>query len=190
MTERTLQRHFATHHEVVARTLQSLGDEIVRSAEALSRACFTSHKVLAFGNGGSAAQASHLVGELLGRYQQTRRPIAAICLTAETSVLSGVSNDFGFESVFERQLEALTQPGDVAIGFSTSGRSTNVLRGMAMAERKGALTIALTGSAGLLGGQAQHILAVPNASTAHIQEVHLMIIHIWCQLLDDGLESC
>jgi len=188
MIESSLQSHFATHQEIVSRTLTALGDAIIGSAVVLSRACVSQHKVIAFGNGGSAAQASHLVGELLGRYQHTRRPIAAICLTSEPSVFSGVSNDFGFASVFERQVEALAQPGDVAIGFSTSGRSANVLRGMAMAERKGAHTIALTGSSGLSDTHPQHTLAVPSASTAHIQEVHLMIVHFWCQLLDCDLE--
>ena len=98
-------------------------------------------------------------------------------------MLTCIANDFGFEALFERQAEALAQRGDIAIGFSTSGKSPNVVAGFKAARRQGAVTIALTGAAGL-AGEADHVLAVPSASTAHIQEVHLMILHLWCELLE------
>jgi D-sedoheptulose 7-phosphate isomerase len=142
-------------------------------------------KLIAFGNGGSASQASHLVGELVGRFSKApRRPLPAIALAADSGVVTCIGNDFGYDSLFWRQMEALAQPGDVAIGFTTSGESENVLRGLSMAGNKGALTVALTGEAGLAQDVAKHILKVPSISTACIQEVHLMILHMWCMAID------
>lgn len=179
----SIQEHFRQHQEVVVQTLEALHDDIFESAEVLAQALFKGHKVLAFGNGGSASQVSHLAGELTGRFARTRRPLPAIALSSDPGVVTCIANDFGFAAIFERQIEALVRPGDIAVGFTTTGKSENVLRGLAMAKMKGAVAMALTGAAGL-AGEATHVLRVPSFSTAHIQELHLMILHIWCHLID------
>ena len=110
--------------------------------------------------------------------------LAAVALASDASVTTCIANDFDFASIFERQVEALAQPGDLAVAFTTSGKSPNVLRALAAAEGNGAVTLALTGAAGLDGGCARHTLAVPSTSTAHIQEMHLVILHIWCEIVE------
>ena len=178
-----LQEHFKQHQQVVVQALDTLHDDILATGTVLVQALLKGQKVLALGNGGSASQASHLAGELVGRYARTRKPLPALCLSSDPGVVTCIGNDFDFATIFERQIEALAMPGDVVIGFTTSGKSPNVLRALAMAETKGAHAIALTGAAGL-SGEARHVLRVPSSSTAHIQELHLMILHIWCHLID------
>ena len=183
---RVIIDHFENHRQTIERSLPALKDAIHKTGAIIIDALKAGRKVLVFGNGGSASQASHLAGELIGRYSRTRKPYPAVALVGDSGVLTCIANDFGYEALFERQVEALAQAGDVAIGFSTSGKSPNVLAGLRAARRQGAVTIALAGSAGL-AGEADHVLAVPSATTAHIQEVHLMILHLWCELLE--LES-
>jgi D-sedoheptulose 7-phosphate isomerase len=178
--------HFENHRQTIEQSLPALKALIHTTGATLIEALKAGRKVLVFGNGGSASQASHLAGELIGRYSRTRKPYPAVALVGDSGVLTCIANDFGYEALFERQIEALAVKGDVAIGFSTSGKSPNVLAGLAAARKRGAVTIALTGAAGL-AGEADHVLAVPSAVTAHIQEVHLMILHLWCELLE--LES-
>jgi D-sedoheptulose 7-phosphate isomerase len=177
-------KHCNEHLEVVKDSFELLRPQILRTADLIVQALASRRKVIAFGNGGSATQASHLVGELVGRFRKTRRPLPAIALGADTSVVTCIGNDFGFESLYERQIEALAQPGDIAIGFTTSGKSQNVRRGLSEAAKKDAISIALTGATGLEGGNAQHILQVPSSSTACIQEAHLLILHMWCFCID------
>jgi D-sedoheptulose 7-phosphate isomerase len=181
---RVIADHFDNHRQTTDLALPALQEPIRLTAGVIIDALQKGHKVLVFGNGGSASQASHLAGELIGRYSRTRQPYPAIALVGDPGVLTCIANDFGYEALFERQVEGLARDGDVAIGFSTSGKSPNVLRGLAAARRLGAITIALTGAAGLASGEADHVLAVPSRITAHIQEVHLMILHLWCELLD------
>jgi D-sedoheptulose 7-phosphate isomerase len=164
-----------------------LHDEIVATAGLFVTALGSGHKVVAFGNGGSATQASHFAGELLGRYNKNRRPLPAIALTCDPGVVTCISNDFGYASLFERQIAALVEAGDVAVGFTTSGTSENVLRGLAMARARKAHTITLTGATGLGRDGSEFVVAVPSTSTAHIQEVHLVLIHIWCEFIDQKL---
>jgi D-sedoheptulose 7-phosphate isomerase len=183
---RVIGDHFENHRQAAERSLPALKDQILNTGVVIIDALKAGRKVLVFGNGGSASQASHLAGELIGRYLHNRKPYPAIALTGDTGVLTCIANDFGYPALFERQVEALGQPGDIAIGFTTSGKSPNVIAGLAAARRQRAVTIALTGAAGL-AGEADHVLAVPCATTAHIQEVHLMILHLWCELLE--LES-
>ena len=183
---RVIIDHFENHRQTIERSLPALKDAIHKTGAIIIDALKAGRKVLVFGNGGSASQASHLAGELIGRYSRTRKPYPAVALVGDSGVLTCIANDFGYEALFERQVEALAQAGDVAIGFSTSGKSPNVLAGLRAARRQGAVTIALAGSTGL-AGEADHVLAVPSATTAHIQEVHLMILHLWCELLE--LES-
>ena len=182
-----IAEHFASHQRVVEECYARLVGEAEEVGRALVKALGAGGKVLAFGNGGSAAQASHLVGELLGRFKESRQPYPAIALAGDMGAVTCIANDFGYEALFERQARALAQAGDVAIGMTTSGRSENVRRGLEAARERGATTIAVTGAAGLVGGAADHILAVPSDVTAHIQEVHLMLLHVWCTYIDHCL---
>jgi len=176
--------HFAENIRTVQASATALADEADRAGKALVAAVLGGRKILCFGNGGSATQASHMAGELIGRFKETRRPYAALALGGDPGSVTCIANDFGYGALFERQLEGLAATGDVAIGLSTSGSSENVVRGLVMARSKGAITIAMTGENGLFGGAADYILAVPSSVTAHIQEVHLMLLHAWCVEID------
>jgi D-sedoheptulose 7-phosphate isomerase len=182
-----IAEHFAAHRIVVERSAEQLQEQAEQVARVLVRALEEGRKVIAFGNGGSAAQASHLVGELLGRFAMTRQPFPAIALASDAGTVTCITNDFSYDVLFERQVQALAQRGDVAFGFTTSGRSENVRRGLAMARQRGAVTVAVTGAAGLVGGTADYVLAVPSDVTAHVQEVHLMLLHVWCIYIDEKL---
>ena len=147
-------------------------------------------QVLAFGNGGSAADAQHFVAELVGRFERTRRGWPAVALTVDTSVLTAVGNDFGFDAVFARQVEALGRPGDLAVGITTSGRSPNVVRGLEAAKARGLRTIALTGGDGGAAGRLAEVhVNVPETVTARVQEAHITVLHLWCALVDREVEG-
>jgi D-sedoheptulose 7-phosphate isomerase len=182
-----IAEHFASHQRVIEQCYASLLGQAEEVARALADALRDGRKVIAFGNGGSATQASHLVGELLGRFNVTRQPFPAVTLSSDPGTVTCIANDFGYDALFERQALALAQPGDVALGFTTSGRSENVRRGLDAARARGAVTVAVVGGAGLVGGTADHVLAVPSDSTAHVQEVHLMLLHVWCIHIDEAL---
>jgi D-sedoheptulose 7-phosphate isomerase len=183
----SITEHFKQHQRVVELSLEKLQPAAEEVGQALVKALKEGNKVLAFGNGGSATQASHLVGELMGRFAVTRQPFPAIALAGDAGTVTCIGNDFGFEALFERQIQALAQPGDVAIGFTTSGRSENVRRGLGMAQQRGAISVAVTGAKALIDGKADYVVAVPSDSTAHIQEVHLMLLHVWCIYIDEML---
>ena len=142
-------------------------------------------KVLFFGNGGSAADAQHLAAELVGRFVRERAGLPAIALTTDSSILTAVGNDYGFEQVFARQIQALGRPGDVAVAISTSGNSANVLEGVKEARKRNLKTIGLTGKdGGTLAQQADVAITIPSTSTARIQECHIAIGHLFCELVD------
>ena len=144
-------------------------------------------KLLVFGNGGSAADAQHLAAELVNRFQREREAIAALALTTDASILTSVANDYSFDRVFVRQIEALGRAGDVALGISTSGGSANVVSGLQAARARGLKTIALTGrDGGAVGPLADVHLNVPEQSTARVQEVHRTLIHAICELVEDA----
>jgi phosphoheptose isomerase len=146
------------------------------------------HKVLIVGNGGSAADAQHLAAELLGRFGSERSPFPAIALTTDTSVLTAIGNDYGFDTVFARQVQALAEPGDVLIALSTSGRSPNVINAVRAARLAGAATVALTGGGGgELAPCADIGIVVPSGDTARIQEIHIAVVHILCELVEASL---
>lgn len=187
MSTSYVAEHFAAHQRVIEQCFARLAGEAEEVGRVLVGALRAGHKVIAFGNGGSATQASHLVGELLGRFQQTRQPFPAVALSSDPGTVTCIANDFGYDALFERQAQALAEAGDVAVGFTTSGRSENVRRGLAAARAKGAVTVAVVGAAGLVGGAADHVLAVPSDATAHVQEVHLMLLHVWCIHIDAAL---
>lgn len=161
------------------------GDSVARAVEMLAECFAQGRKVLLFGNGGSAADAQHIAAELIGRYKRERRALAAIALTTDTSVLTAWSNDYTYETVFERQVEGLGQPGDVAWGISTSGNSRNVILGLAKARGMGLKTLAFTGrDGGAIAPQVDCCVNVPAKETARIQESHMITYHVICEMLD------
>jgi D-sedoheptulose 7-phosphate isomerase len=158
---------------------------IVHAAAAIRDALGAGGKLLVFGNGGSAADSQHMAAELVGRFMRERQALAAIALTTDTSALTAVGNDYGFDRVFVRQLEALGKAGDVAFAISTSGASANVLRALEMARERGLKTVALTGrDGGAIGAAAGIHINVPDGSAARVQEVHRTVIHAICELVE------
>ena len=169
-------------------SLQRLSVDIIRAAGACVEALAGQGRVLVFGNGGSAAEAQHFAAELSGRFLRNRRALAGLALTSDGSVLTAISNDFGFQQVFARQVAAFGLPADVAVGISTSGCSANVIEGLKTARAAGLTTIAVTGpDAGPMAEHANIVLAVPGSSTARIQEGHLTALHVICDLVDAAL---
>jgi D-sedoheptulose 7-phosphate isomerase len=162
--------------------------ELERAAAAMSAAFANGGQVLVFGNGGSATDAQHLAGELVGRFLKERRALAAVALTADTAILTCLGNDYGFDTVFARQIEALGRRGDVAFGITTSGASKNVTRALVAARERGMTTIALTGKDGGETGRVADVhLNVPSNSTPRVQEVHRTILHVLCELIEKDL---
>lgn len=181
----TLEAIFDEHLRVAQASRGALVPATARLAGAIIAAFEAGGRVLVFGNGGSAADAQHLAGELTGHYRRDRRPLPALALTTDTSVLTATANDYSYDDVFARQVEAHCGPGDVVVGISTSGDAENVIRGVLAARAAGAATWALTGaSGGRLAFAAEHALQVPSAETARIQEVHITIIHAVSELID------
>jgi D-sedoheptulose 7-phosphate isomerase len=163
-------------------------ERIAEVAREIRSALVRGNKVLLFGNGGSAADAQHIAAEWMGRFQFERQPYPAIALTTDTSIITAIGNDYGFDRVFERQIQALGQKGDIAVAISTSGNSPNVLSATDAATAAGLITVGLTGrDGGRLGAKVRHHLNVPHALSARIQEVHIMIGHILCELVESDL---
>lgn len=161
---------------------------LAQIAEKLIEAYKTGKKVLLFGNGGSAADAQHIAAELLGKYYKDRGPLPAEALSVNTSSLTAIGNDYAFEQIFARQVEALGAPGDVAIGISTSGNSPNVIEGIRTAKKKGMITVGLTGAdGGELIKEVDYCVCVPSRDTPRIQEAHILIGHILCELIERAL---
>jgi D-sedoheptulose 7-phosphate isomerase len=172
----------AEHQALVAR-LDELLPRVDELARRLIDAYETGGRLFTFGNGGSAADAQHLAAELVGRYKRDRRPLAATALSVDPSVVTCIANDFSFEDVFARQLQGLARPGDMAIAFSTSGRSENVVRGLAAARELGSATV-LFGGDGPAKEQADFALIVPSTTTARVQELHLLLVHLVVEQVD------
>jgi D-sedoheptulose 7-phosphate isomerase len=155
-------------------------------AERLERGC----RILVCGNGGSAADAQHFAAELSGRYVKERRALAGLALTVDTSALTAIGNDYGFERVFSRQVEALGRPGDLLVGISTSGNSPNIIRAVEAGKELGLRTLALLGrDGGRLKDLADDCLVVPSLVTARVQEIHQMVYHFWCEVIDARFEG-
>jgi len=166
--------------------LKANSEKIVLAVEEIVRALKGGHKIIFFGNGGSAADSQHFAAEFIGRFQKERKALAAIALTTDTSILTALGNDYSFDIVFARQMEGLGVAGDVAFGISTSGNSKNVIEGVKQAKKMGLRVIALTGGQ---GGQLKNFsdicLMVPSTITARIQESHLCIAHAICELVEE-----
>ncbi|KAB8166312.1 SIS domain-containing protein [Streptomyces sp. 3MP-14] len=179
--------HQLADHLATAERTRALLPELMTVARRLIDVYAGDGRLYTFGNGGSAADAQHLAGELIGRYLRERRPLAAVSLVTDPSVISCVGNDYSFDEVFARQVRALARPGDMVIGFTTSGRSTNVVRGLAAARAAGAVTVLFGG--GTEGGRpaadhADHALIVPETATARVQEMHLTLLHLLSEQVD------
>lgn len=163
---------------LLAPVLQKSGDLIIGEIQ-------NSSKIFICGNGGSAADAQHFAAELTGRFERERRALPAVALTTDTSAITAIGNDYGFEFIFSRQLEALARPGDLLIGISTSGNSGNVLKAVSYAKANQIKTIGLLGrDGGQLAKAVDVAVVVPSERTARIQEMHILIVHIWCEMLD------
>jgi D-sedoheptulose 7-phosphate isomerase len=185
VTNSLLTNSLQEHLETIQQLLESSLPKIEESGRLICDALSSGRKILVCGNGGSAADAQHIAAELIGYYESQRRSWPAIALTTDTSALTAVSNDLGFEQVFARQVAGLAQPGDVLIAISTSGKSKNVLRAVEQAKESGCKTIALTGaSPETLGSLCDVVVAVPATRTSRIQEAHITIGHLWCELVD------
>ena len=163
-------------------------ERIAQTAEVIAHGLRNGRKMMFFGNGGSAADSQHLAAEMVGRFGPARSALAAIALSTDTSILTSVGNDYGYERVFARQIEALGQAGDVAIGISTSGNSPSVLEAMDVARAKGLYTVGFTGeSGGKMNGRAETLFRVPSRQTPRIQETHILLGHVICELVDREL---
>jgi phosphoheptose isomerase len=170
------------------RTLDGLLPRVIEAASAIRVALEAGGKLLTFGNGGSAADAQHMATELVGRFMRERKAVPAVALTADTSVLTSIANDYTYDRVFVRQIEALGVAGDVAFGISTSGASANVLRALETANHRGLRTVALTGrDGGAIGKAASIHINVSDGSTPRVQEVHRTVIHAICELIERSL---
>ena len=162
-------------------------DLIIKASEMLVSCIKSGNKVLIFGNGGSAADAQHLAAEFVNRFQIERPPLAAIALTTDTSILTSIGNDYHFNDIFSKQVEALGKKGDIAWGISTSGNSPNVINAVKTARKIGMSTIAMTGRMGELAASADLVFSVASDSTPRIQETHITLGHILCDLLERRL---
>ena len=170
--------------EAVARD-SALHSKLVRAAEATAAALKSGHKLLVAGNGGSAADAQHLVAEFVSRLVDDRPALRAVALTTDSSILTAVGNDYGYDRVFARQIEALGQPGDVFLGISTSGNSPNVLRALELSREMGIVTIGLTGrTGGKMPPLCDYCLSIPCDVTMYIQQAHLALEHIFCMIVE------
>lgn len=165
------------------------GNEIVEAAFLISQCLQGGGKLLFFGNGGSAADAQHLAAEFVGRFVRERDGLAALALTTDSSILTAVGNDYGFEQIFARQVEALARPGDVAVAISTSGNSPNIVQAVRAAKKAKVKTIGLSGrDGGVLAKEADLVITIASSNTARIQECHIAVGHLLCELTDEGLQ--
>jgi D-sedoheptulose 7-phosphate isomerase len=180
----SIAEDFREHMEV-ARAMETLLPALAETARCLEQAYTAGGRVFTFGNGGSAADSQHLAAELVGHYRRDRRPLAATALTVDPSVVTCISNDYGYAEVFSRQVRALAGPGDVVAAFTTSGRSVNVVRGLATARSVGAHTLLFSAGDGMPAAEHADLkLLVPSASTARVQEMHLLMLHVLSEHID------
>jgi D-sedoheptulose 7-phosphate isomerase len=183
LVQKQLAQSIATMQAVLAD--EKISDTLVTIAELTASAMKSGHKLLVAGNGGSAADAQHLVAEFVVRLTDTRPALRAIALTTDSSILTACGNDFGFDQIFARQIEALGQPGDLFLGISTSGNSPNILQALEQAKKSGVHTIGFTGAGGgKMSDLCDHLIAIPSTVTMNIQESHLALEHIFCMLVE------
>ena len=182
-----IEECFLDSIETKKKVMENLSDEIESSAKTMIDALKKGNKIIVCGNGGSAADAQHFVAELVIRFEKERISLPAIALTTDTSIITACANDYGYDRLFERQVEGLGNKGDVLVELSTSGNSENVIKAFEAAKRKGMKTICLNGKDGGKIGKMSidHNIIIPSKVTARVQEAHITIIHIWCKLIDN-----
>jgi len=186
--ENTIRAAIREGVEVKTRLLAETSPTLAHIAVAMAEAFRNGGKVVLFGNGGSAADAQHVAAELVNRFLMERKPLPALALTNDTSVLTAMANDLGFDCVFARQVQALVQPGDVVVGLSTSGNSENVIQGLRAARECGATTVGLTGrEGGRLKDVAEICFCAPSDNTPRIQETHITVLHAICEVVEREL---
>jgi len=186
--DKLIQKRFKESAEVKARFLRENLPKLLESIKLVSHAFEAGNKLFFFGNGGSAADAQHIVAEFVNRYIMDRPPLPALALTTDTSVLTSVSNDMAFVDIFSRQIKALGKEGDVAVGISTSGNSANVIKAFEVAKEMGMKTIAFTGNdGGILAKLSDIALIVSSNSTPRIQETHILVGHLLCEMVEHQL---
>jgi D-sedoheptulose 7-phosphate isomerase len=189
MIEKNLKEHIACFNK-----LAELGDVITQTGLKMASSINDGGKILICGNGGSASDSQHFSAELVGRFYQNREALPAIALTTDTSIITAIANDFGYKTIFSRQVDALGQPNDIFIGLSTSGNSENVIQAVLAAKKKQMYTIALTGAdSAKLADRVDCLIRVPSRQTPRIQEAHIFILHAWAEqietILFNGKES-
>ena len=183
------QQHCDAHLSAAEKTFSTLRDLSQNWTHTATEVIRNGKKIMFFGNGGSASDAQHLAAELSVRYVDTRQPIAGLCLSLDPSAMTACANDFGFEHVFARQIDALGKPGDMAVGISTSGKSPNVLKALEAAKAKNIYTVGLTGeNGGSMQDLCDILFKVPAQDTATIQEMHIFLGHVFCASLEQSLE--
>jgi len=186
--ESMIEKELRGHLETITKVIETMQPDIKAAASAMVETLRRGRKILLCGNGGSAADAQHIAAELTGRYKTERKALPGIALTTDTSALTAIGNDYGYDTVFSRQVEALANEGDLLIGISTSGNSQNVLNAFDSAKAAGCKTLAMTGrDGGKMKAAADLNLIVPSNDTPRIQEMHILIGHTLCQAVDDAL---
>ena len=185
ITSQYIFDEFNDHQDVLKKTIEGLENDIEGAGELIVSTLKAGNKVLLFGNGGSAGDAQHIAAELTGRYKTERQALPAVALTTDTSAITAIGNDYGFDRIFDRQVEAIGKEGDLLIGISTSGNSRNVLRALAYGKDNGMNTLGLSGKG---GGDMKNLcdinIIIPSDDTARIQEMHILIGHVLCGIID------
>lgn len=182
------KNEFLAHQEVIEKSLKTMEDGVINCAEILKECLKNGGKIIICGNGGSAGDAQHFAAELSGRYKKERKALAGLSITTDTSALTAIGNDYGYDEVFARQVQALAQSKDIVFGISTSGKSKNVLKALNEARNIGCKTIGLSGKGGgEMNDECDINLIVPSSDTARIQEIHILIIHILCDLIEKDI---
>jgi len=184
----TIAKEFSSHLETIQAVIGNMEDDLEKASILAVETLKNGNKILLCGNGGSAADAQHIAAELTGRYKSERRGLPGIALTTDTSALTAIGNDYGYERVFDRQVEALANKGDLLIGISTSGNSANVISALTLAKTMGCATLGFSGKDGGKMNEVCDInLVVPSDNTPRIQEMHILFGHTLCQIIDDNL---
>lgn len=187
---KTIADEFESHLQTIQKTIEVLQDDVAKASGMCVNALKNGNKILLFGNGGSAGDAQHIAAELTGRYKTERRGLPGIALTTDTSALTAIGNDYGYDRVFDRQVEALAQSGDILIGISTSGNSKNVINAFKIGKEMGCICIGLSGRDGGGMNEVSDInVVVPSNNTPRIQEMHILIGHTICQIIDDNFSN-
>ncbi|NVK18609.1 MAG: D-sedoheptulose 7-phosphate isomerase [Methylocystaceae bacterium] len=180
--------HFDEHQDVMVRVKEEMSEKIAELASLMAQALKNDKMIMWCGNGGSASDSQHLAAELVGRFKNNREPLRSVALTTDTSVLTCIGNDYGYDEIFNRQVKAVGREGDILIAISTSGNSENVLRAVKAANELGIISIALLGKGGgSIKDLATHELTIPSNTTARIQEAHIFIGHMFCELIEREL---